>query len=50
MENIAIIFAGGSGGTYNPACPVPEAFWADLYCNGERLTGPPVVLEKEGTA
>lgn len=44
------IFAGGSGGTYNPACPVPEAFWADLYCNGERLTGPPVVLEKEGTA
>lgn len=44
------IFAGGSGGTYNPACPAPEAFWADLYCNGERLTDTPVVLEQEGSS
>ena len=42
------IFAGGSGGTYHPTCPVPEAFWADLYCNGERLTDTPAVLEQEG--
>lgn len=42
------VFAGGSGRAYDQSCPVPEAFWADLFCNGERLSGEPITLMKEG--